>query len=159
MIKFLIQDINNPSVRTICQLSTSQNKNMSKNNIMKHFFHFHMPLLNSNITVVEIIMSPDPWECMSRRGRLKTIGQIHFGCLRGFFLKLIFICWNLRERPTCFQSYKCTLFMSVWVEKAGCTISDLAPYYYTACFHFMPVLLFFRAYDFQNRPYIFCENV
>lgn len=29
-------------------------------------------------------------------------------------------------------------------------ISDLAPYY-TACFHFMPVQLFFHMYDFQTK--------
>lgn len=29
---------------------------------------------------VEIFISLNPWECMSIRGRLKTIGQINLGC-------------------------------------------------------------------------------
>lgn len=103
---------------------------------------------------------PKPWECMSIRGRLKTIGQINLGS----FWKLVFIAyfvdiWLKKKKPTCFESYKCTLSMSVHVgifkkekkkKKAGNVISDLAPYY-TACFHFMPVsLLFFHMYDFEK---------
>lgn len=38
-----------------------------------------MPQLESYTTAVEII-SLNPWEYMSIRGRLKTIGQINLGC-------------------------------------------------------------------------------
>lgn len=46
-----------------------------------------MPQLESYTTAVEIFISLNPWECMSIRGRLKTIGQIDLGC----FWKLVFI--------------------------------------------------------------------
>lgn len=36
--------------------------------------------VKSNTPTVEILVSLNPWECMSIRGRLKTIGQIDLGC-------------------------------------------------------------------------------
>lgn len=46
-----------------------------------------MPQLESYTTAVEIFISLNPWECMSIRGRLKTIGQINLGC----FLKNLYL--------------------------------------------------------------------
>ena len=76
-----------------------------------------MPQLETYTTAVEIFISLNPWERMSIRGRLKTIGQINLGCFWQY--KFVFITYfvDIWERPTCFESYKCTLFMSVHVGK------------------------------------------
>lgn len=99
----------------------NKNKNRKKKQQITHTMNTiqlllsHATVIESYTTAVEISISLNPWECMSIRGRLKTIGQIHLGC----FWELVFITHfvDIWERPTCFESYKCTLFMSVHVGK------------------------------------------
>lgn len=55
-----------------------------------------MPQLESYTTAVEISISLNPWECMSIRGRLKTIGQIDLGCFLKTCIYYIF-CRHLRK--------------------------------------------------------------
>lgn len=66
-------------------------------------------------------------------------------------------CWHLRKTYMLQVLQMHLIHVSPCGEKkkkAGkCNISDLAPYY-TACFHFMPVSLFFHIYDFNNKSHI-----
>lgn len=89
-------------------------------------------------------------ECMSSWGRLKTIGHvvIIIGLFRFAFvtyfhfvdLKKAYMLFSLTNAPYSYLS-----------ETDGlCNISNLAPYY-TAWFHFMPVLLYFHAYDLKEK--------
>lgn len=77
------------------QLKVKWNKNRKKkkNQIthtiipIQYSFYFHMPQLELHNCRRDIHFFLNPWECMSIRGRLKTIGQINLGC----FWRLVFI--------------------------------------------------------------------
>lgn len=78
----------------------------------RYSFYFHMPQLESHTTAAE---SMGVHEYMRSPSRL--LGQMNLGC---FILKNVYL-WLIlstsKQRPTRFESYKCTLFMPVHVGK------------------------------------------
>lgn len=53
------------------------------------------------------------------------LGQLYFYVFWKFLFLSYFCLFKSKRKTysTCFESYKCTLFMSVWVEKTGYVIS------------------------------------
>lgn len=103
---------------------------------IQYSFYFHMPQLELHNCRRDIHFSAS----MGMHEYTRS-PQDYWSKINSFFV-CVFITYfvDIWERPTCFESYKCTLFMSVHVEKKKkgwqCNISDLAPYYahvFTLC--------------------------
>lgn len=86
-----------------------------------------MPQLESYTTAVEMSISLNPWERMSIRGRLKTIGQIHLGCFDNTNLYLLHISLtsekDLHALSLTNAPYSCQSMWEKKRKKAGNVIS------------------------------------